>query len=172
MHSYRYFASKMKVLVGAKLAAQWKVVPLLEVEALEIILNATVAVLLLLYAMVEVALEALVPASFLMEKNVPFRNYVQSGGGEQNYHWGRIILVRWRISQHSGVPGCVRRNWKDKRWRWKWWMQWMWWSSWWDSRERVMIINDGKYEQWNIFNFRKGFFFCALAHHKLLEIRH
>jgi hypothetical protein len=36
------------------------VVPLLEVEALEIILNETVAVLLLLYAMVEVALEALV----------------------------------------------------------------------------------------------------------------
>jgi hypothetical protein len=95
------------------------VVPLLEVEALEIILNATVAVLLLLYAMVEVALEALVPASFLMEKNVPFRNYVQSDGGEQNYHWGRIILLHWRVSQHSGVPRRVRQNWKDRRWRWK-----------------------------------------------------
>lgn len=57
--------------------------PLLEVEALEIILNAMVAVLLLLYAMVEVALEALVPASFPMEKNAPFRAYVQSGGEEQ-----------------------------------------------------------------------------------------
>jgi hypothetical protein len=55
----------------------------------------------------------------------------------------------------------VRRNWKDRRWRWKWWMQWMWWSSWWDSRERVMIINDGKYEQWNIFNFRKRVFFLC-----------
>lgn len=55
----------------------------------------------------------------MMEKNVPFQNYVQSGGGEQNYHWGRIILLHWRVSQHSGVPRRVRRNWKDRRWRWK-----------------------------------------------------